>query len=108
MQRLPLSVQNAYSDLLDRLQDDVVLKIGGKPGAAQHPDEPLDGRRETMPIEPWPSWRPTPEDQDALVGEDPGDHDVLGSHFGEDQAQVGPGARAVVVLVITMPSGERI
>jgi hypothetical protein len=31
MQRLPLSVQNAYSDLLDRLQDDVVLEIGGKP-----------------------------------------------------------------------------
>ena len=31
MQRLPLSVQNAYSDLLDRLQDDAVLEIGGKP-----------------------------------------------------------------------------
>jgi hypothetical protein len=31
MQRLPLSVQNAYCDLLDRLQDDVVLEIGGKP-----------------------------------------------------------------------------
>jgi hypothetical protein len=31
MQRLPLTVQNAYSDLLDRLQDDVVLEIGGRP-----------------------------------------------------------------------------
>ena len=31
MQRLPLSVQNAYSDLLDRLQDDAVLEIGGSP-----------------------------------------------------------------------------
>jgi hypothetical protein len=31
MQRLPLTVQNAYSDLLDRLQDDAVLEIGGRP-----------------------------------------------------------------------------
>ena len=31
MQRLPLSVHNAYSDLLDRLQDEAVLEIGGTP-----------------------------------------------------------------------------
>lgn len=31
MERLPLTVQNAYSDLLDRLQDDAVLEIGGSP-----------------------------------------------------------------------------
>ncbi len=31
MQRLPLAVQNAYNDLLDRLQDDAVLEIGGNP-----------------------------------------------------------------------------
>jgi hypothetical protein len=29
MQRLPLSVQNAYSDLLDRLQDDAAIEIAG-------------------------------------------------------------------------------
>jgi hypothetical protein len=31
MQRLPLTVHNAYSDLLDRLSDDAILEIGGKP-----------------------------------------------------------------------------
>lgn len=31
MQRLPLGVQNAYSDLLDRLLDDTVVEIGGTP-----------------------------------------------------------------------------
>lgn len=31
MERLPLVVQNAYSDLLDRLQDDAVIEVGGKP-----------------------------------------------------------------------------
>ena len=31
MQRLPLTVQNAYSDLLDRLLDDAVAEIGGTP-----------------------------------------------------------------------------
>jgi hypothetical protein len=31
MQRLPLGVQNAYSDLLDRLQDDAVVELGGTP-----------------------------------------------------------------------------
>jgi hypothetical protein len=31
MRRLPLGVQNAYSDLLDRLQDDAVLETGGAP-----------------------------------------------------------------------------
>jgi hypothetical protein len=31
MQRLPLGVQNAYSDLLDRLLDDTVLEVGGSP-----------------------------------------------------------------------------
>ena len=31
MQRLPLTVQNAYSDLLDRLLDDAILETGGTP-----------------------------------------------------------------------------
>ena len=31
MDRLPLAVQNAYSDLLDRLQDDAVIELGGTP-----------------------------------------------------------------------------
>jgi hypothetical protein len=31
MQRLPLAVQNAYSDLLDRLIDDAILETGGTP-----------------------------------------------------------------------------
>jgi hypothetical protein len=31
MQRLPLGVQNAYSDLLDRLLDEAVVEIGGSP-----------------------------------------------------------------------------
>lgn len=31
MQRLPLAVQNAYSDLLDRLLDDAILETGGTP-----------------------------------------------------------------------------
>ena len=31
MQRLPLAVQNAYSDLLDRLLDDAIVEVGGTP-----------------------------------------------------------------------------
>jgi len=31
MQRLPLTVMNAYSDLLDRLLDHEILEIGGTP-----------------------------------------------------------------------------
>ena len=31
MQRFPLAVQNAYSDLLDRLLDDAIVEVGGTP-----------------------------------------------------------------------------